>query len=246
MIRIGTAGWSLPKEWQDRFPQGGTHLHRYAGRFKAVEIDRTLKKTPRPTTFARWAESVPSDFRFSVKVPRRITHDRRLVDVVSELDEFLEIVGRLGDRLGPLLVQLPPRPGVRPHRRRGVPRPATCAARRARHARGTHESWFIREAEELLADRQVARVAADPPRASADGAPGGARTLAYFRLHGQPRTYYSAYRDGGLERWARAVHEVAKADGTESVWCIFDNTAAGEATGEALALQNMLGDAGGG
>ena len=60
MIRVGTAGWSLPGKWQDRFPEGPTHLHRYGGVLNAVEINTTFRKTPRASTFARWAERVPS------------------------------------------------------------------------------------------------------------------------------------------------------------------------------------------
>src|SRR4051794_4940689 len=107
-VRIGCAGWSIPKEYGDRFPAEGTHLERYAARFPAVEINSSFYKPHRPTTYARWAESVPEDFRFSVKVPKLATHERRLADVGDVLDRFLAEAPGLGDRLGPLLVQLPP------------------------------------------------------------------------------------------------------------------------------------------
>ena len=106
--RVGCAGWSLPKEHSDRFPGEGTHLARYAARFPAVEINSSFYRPHRPTTYARWAASVPADFRFSVKVPKVATHERRLVDVNDVLDGFLAEATQLGDRLGPLLVQLPP------------------------------------------------------------------------------------------------------------------------------------------
>lgn len=261
MIRIGTAGWSLPSRWQDRFPEGDTHLHRYAGVLGAVEIDRTFRKTPRPSTFARWADSVPGDFRFSVKLPREITHDRRLEEAEEPLEEFLEPVAELGDRLGPLLIQLPP----------SLAFEVDTAARFLEVLRGLrpgpdvleprHESWFIGEAGALLAEHRVARAAADPPRADDDGRPGGWGELAYFRLHGRPRTYYSAYRQGGdphlddaaaaggedgegpgaaagLDPWIARVRAAAETHG--EVWCVFDNTAAGEGTGDALAAVGRL------
>ena len=107
-VRIGCAGWSIPKGYGDRFPRKGTHLVRYAARFPAVEINSSFYRPHRPTTYARWAASVPEDFRFSVKAPKLPTHERRLVGVGDVLDSFLAEATRLGDRLGPLLVQLPP------------------------------------------------------------------------------------------------------------------------------------------
>ena len=101
-------GWSIPREHADRFPEEGTHLARYAGRFPAVEINSSFYKPHRPATYARWAASVPADFRFSVKVPKLATHERRLVDADDVLDGFLAEATQLGDKLGPLLVQLPP------------------------------------------------------------------------------------------------------------------------------------------
>ena len=88
-VRIGIAGWSLPKEHSGRFPEEGTHLERYAARFPAVEINSSFYKPHRPTTYARWAASVPQGFRFSVKAPKLATHERRLVDVGDVLDSFL-------------------------------------------------------------------------------------------------------------------------------------------------------------
>lgn len=255
MIRVGTAGWSLPTEWQPRFPEGETHLHRYSRVLGCVEINRTFEKSPRPSTFSRWAESVPGDFRFSVKVPREVTHERRLEDAREPLEELLETCGELGDRLGPLLVQLPPSLEFRP----GVARSFLATLRTLREGPDAleprHESWFTTEARDLLSEHGVARVAADPPRAEADGRPAGDSRLAYFRLHGRPRTYYSPYRedaedryadgnaDGpGLGGWADRIRSAAEEAG--EVWCIFDNTAAGEGTADALAMRELLDDGG--
>ncbi len=101
-----------------------------------------------------------------------------------------------------------------------------------------HASWFDPQVDAFLARARIARVAADPPRAETDGMPGGSDELAYFRLHGQPRTYYSAYRARGLEVWAARIRTVAAR--VPETWCVFDNTAAGEGTGDALALRDIM------
>src|SRR6476620_454030 len=95
--RIGCARWALPKPYQSAFPAEGTHLERYASRFTAVEINSSFYRPHSPATYARWAASVPTDFRFSVKVPRAITHDQRLVATDVLLDVFLSEVTALGD-----------------------------------------------------------------------------------------------------------------------------------------------------
>src|SRR5258708_2979797 len=99
-LRVGCAGWSIPKKQAHHFPGAGSHLERYAGRFNAVEINSSFYRPHRPTTYARWADSVPAGFRFAVKVPREITHERRLVDAAEGLDRFLAEACALGDRLG--------------------------------------------------------------------------------------------------------------------------------------------------
>lgn len=98
-----------------------------------------------------------------------------------------------------------------------------------------HPSWFGGEAEGLLRESRVARVAADPAVVPDARVPGGWTGLSYWRLHGSPRIYHSAYSEGDLMRLA---DEVAGVEG--EAWCIFDNTAAGAATGQALDLVARL------
>src|SRR5690242_14468228 len=105
---IGTAGWSLPREEQPHFPAEGTHLQRYAAVLPAVEINSSFYRPHRESTYARWAASVPASFRFAVKIPRAITHERKLADAADALDAFLPGPAALGAALGCLLVQLPP------------------------------------------------------------------------------------------------------------------------------------------
>jgi uncharacterized protein YecE (DUF72 family) len=104
-LHVGCAGWSIPREYAEHFPAEGTHLECYAQRLPAVEINSSFYRPHRPETYARWAASVPDTFRFAVKVPKEMTHTRRLRDIAEPLDRFLSEVAALGPTLGPLLVK---------------------------------------------------------------------------------------------------------------------------------------------
>jgi uncharacterized protein YecE (DUF72 family) len=107
-IRIGTAGWSLPRALAEDFPGAGSHLERYARRMNAVEVNTSFYRPHKRAIWERWAAATPEDFRFSVKTPRLLTHDQRLMNPDAALDVFAEQVAGLGDKLSVLLVQLPP------------------------------------------------------------------------------------------------------------------------------------------
>ena len=230
-------GWSLPKEHRSRFPAEGTHLARYAARFPAVEINSSFYRSHRPATYSRWAESVPADFVFSVKVPRLISHERRLVGASDALDDFLTEVTQLGEKLGALLVQLPPTLSFS----------AEIAERffgsiRDRYEGNValeprHASWFEPPLERLFEQYRVARVAADPAVVPAAAEPGGWDGFVYYRLHGSPRVYYSAYSEKELEALATKLTQPTR---SAAVWCIFDNTAVGAATVNAFDLLARL------
>lgn len=239
-VRIGCAGWSLPRPLWPAFAQAGTHLQRYAARLNAVEINSSFYRPHQPRTYARWADSVPADFRFSVKLPRAITHQQRLAGCNELLDDFLAQAGALGERLGCLLVQLPP----------SLAFDAAIAqeflrALRQRHGgpvalEPRHASWFSGPADRLLADCQVGRVLADPVVHEAGRRPGGHAGLLYVRLHGSPKMYYSAYDRAALDALKARLARAAAAQA--SVWCIFDNTAEGAAVENALyTLQGLQG-----
>ena len=233
MLRIGTAGWTLPRAWQEGFPREGSHLQRYAAVFDGVEINSSFYRQHRRATYERWAASVPSHFRFAVKVPRAITHDQALVAADVMLEVFLEEVAGLGNKLGPLLVQLPPSQQFDAERAGEF-----FACLRTLHGGSVaceprHPTWFSQDANDLLAGFRVARVAADPACVPQAAAPGGWRGLVYYRLHGSPRMYYSAYSAETLAMIRE--HLDAAGEATERL-CMFDNTTLGAATGDALAL----------
>jgi uncharacterized protein YecE (DUF72 family) len=235
---VGTAGWSIPRAEQPRLPSGDSNLVRYASVLPAVEINSTFYRPHRAATFARWAASVPRPFRFSVKLPREITHDRRLLDSAGLLDEFLESVAPLRSRLGCLLVQLAPSLAFDSRVAR-----AFFKVLRQRFDRGValeprHASWFESRADRLMNEYRIARVAADPARSAMGGEPGGWPGLAYFRLHGSPRMYYSSYTDEYLEVLAGQLKDLRRR--RIPTWCVFDNTALGAALGNALSLSERL------
>ena len=235
---IGTAGWSIPRAEQRHFPAGVSLLTRYAKVLPAVEINSTFYRPHRAATFERWAASVPRSFRFSVKLPQTITHENGLTKSARLLDTFLADLAPLGTRLGCLLVQLPPSLAFDARVAR-----AFFTALRQRFDRGValeprHASWFEQRADNLLDELRIARVAADPSRAESGGDPGGWRGLAYFRLHGSPRMYYSSYEAEFLNALAIKLREARRR--RIPTWCIFDNTTLGAATGNARSLMHRL------
>ncbi|MFC4727265.1 DUF72 domain-containing protein [Coralloluteibacterium thermophilus] len=242
-IRIGCAGWSIPSSHARLFGPEGSHLARYATRFDVVEINSTFYRAHRPQTFERWAATVPPGFRFSVKMPRQITHEARLVGTGAALDAFFAQIAGLGPTLGGVLVQLPPSLALDPSvaarffgmLRRRYDGPVACEPR--------HASWFAPAAARLWERHAVTRVAADPPRpaAAADTAGPPAAGWRYRRWHGTPRIYYSRYDDAALRGLAAALQR--DADAGHAAWCILDNTAAGHSVDDAARLQAMLADA---
>jgi uncharacterized protein YecE (DUF72 family) len=228
----------MPRAEQRHFPPGESVLARYAQVLPAVEINSTFYRPHRAETFERWAASVPRSFRYSIKVPQTITHDLKLAGSAAPLKTFLASLEPLGMRLGCLLVQLPPSLAFDARVVR-----AFFTVLRRRFDRGValeprHASWLETRADQLLKEFEISRVAADPPRVDGAGEPGGWDGLAYFRLHGSPRTYYSSYEDDRLDPLANQLRTLQKR--RIPAWCIFDNTASGAATGNALSLVKRL------
>lgn len=236
-IRVGCAGWALDRAIQSRFPMGSSHLQRYAAIFPCVEINSSFYRPHMPSTYRRWAESVPKGFRFSAKVPKEITHVRKLRGFDEPLDRFLSEVVLLGDKLGPLLIQLPPSARFDAD----VAGPFLEAFRSrfggALALEPRHPTWFAPAPDSLLRDHRIARAAADPAAVPEAAVPGGWPGLVYRRLHGSPEMYRSDYPAERLQGYA----EVLAAEGRKSeAWCIFDNTALGRAIPNALDLVSRL------
>jgi uncharacterized protein YecE (DUF72 family) len=234
---IGCAGWSISSVVQDTFPHTGSHLERYAAVLPAVEINTSFYRPHKPETYARWRDSVPDDFRFSVKMPRAITHHARLREVDALLARFIEEAGHLGGKLGCILVQLSPSLTFDAVHASAFFALLRRASNTAIVCEPRHSSWFDEEAVALLGEFGIARVVADPlpvPQAS----PAIMLDIVYVRLHGSPRIYHSRYEQTYLDHLALECAQHLQAGRT--VWCVFDNTASGAALPNALSLLNRF------
>ena len=232
---IGSAGWNIPRIHRTRFDPDGPQLTRYASRLNAAEINSSFYRPHARSTYERWADAVPAGFRFAVKVPKAITHDRGLTRARQPLISFLDEVAGLGPKLGPMLVQLPPSFAFEPRRvmrffdllRTLHDGPVVCEPR--------HATWTSPAATRALNTFRIARVAADPPRAPGLDTPDGWTGIVYYRWHGSPRPYFSPYEPAALDALAGAI-----AARTVDTWCIFDNTGSGSAAVNALDLAARL------
>ena len=235
-MHVAIAGWSIRKEHTALFATDGTHLQRYASRFDAVEINSSFYQSHQRQTYERWAKSVPAKFRFAVKAPKLLTHDYGLEETGEPLAQFVDEIGGLGKKLGAVLVQLPPGLAYEPRtvetffarlraRYRG---PLVCEPR--------HPTWFSGAADRRLEAHGVGRVGADPPCAEDGSLPAASMRVIYYRLHGSPQMYYSSYTPEYLDRLAARLTTGPRVP----VWCVFDNTARGAATLNAIDLLERL------
>ena len=235
-IRVGTAGWSIPRAATSRFDLTGTHLERYSRRFDCAEINSSFHRPHAATTYANWRASTPPAFRFAVKIPRAITHDLKLRGAREPFIAFLTQTDGLAEKRGPLLLQLPPSlifdgPVVTRFLnmvRRVYAGPIVCEPR--------HATWFAPPIDALLSRYRISRVAADPPPVPDATVPAGWSRMAYFRLHGSPRTYWSRYDDNAIATLAGILDRMTSAQ----VWCVFDNTASGAAIENAWQLRERV------
>jgi uncharacterized protein YecE (DUF72 family) len=234
-LRIGTAGWNIPSRYKQDIPDGGSHLERYAGYLNAVEINSSFYRPHQRRTYERWAGATPDGFRFSVKMPKTISHEHRLKDSEPLLERFLDEACGLGDKLGVMLLQLPPKFSF-DERVAGEffesvkARTKIPVALEPRHA-----SWFTPQVNDWLAEQKIARVSADPAPMQDAGEPGGWQRLVYYRWHGSPKIYYSDYEPDALGSLKGRL-DTSRSRGAET-WCIFDNTALGAALGNALSIK---------
>lgn len=223
------------------FGDAASGLERYATRFDAVEINSSFYRPHRRETYERWAGVVPADFRFAVKIPRTVSHEARLVGTGSVLDAFLGQAQGLGSKLGCLLLQLPSSLDF------DARVAATFFAVLRRRWAGAiaceprHAGWFDAAADTLLDRHRITRVGADPALLDQARHSSGACAVRYWRWHGAPRRYYSAYDDGALRKMAAEVLRDTP-DGSEA-WVVFDNTAHGHAVPNALRFGEIASQA---
>jgi uncharacterized protein YecE (DUF72 family) len=246
MIRTGTAGWSIPAASQPLFHHEGSHLTRYARHFSCAEVNSSFYRSHSASTYASWAAQTPERFRFAVKLPQSITHDRRLRRARPALEHFLQEVAGLEHRLSVLLVQLPPSLSFESRTVGNFFELFRALHSGAIVCEPRHASWFDATAEQVLMDWHICRAAADPAKhAGAEtcgGWPGDAQdardAVRYYRWHGSPRMYWSTYPSTWIaQQGALALAQPVQCE----QWFVFDNTAGGGAIANAWEFQACTG-----
>jgi uncharacterized protein YecE (DUF72 family) len=231
-VRAGTSGWSYD-EWKGSFyPEtlkSKERLHYYAEHFSTVEVNNTFYRMPRPDVLDTWAAEVPPDFEFVLKASRRISHDQRLAGVEDNVDFLLRNAARLGPRLGPILVQLPPSLKKDVPRLRaalGLFEPPVRVAVEFRHP-----SWYDDETWDALRDFDAVWCVADtgaaddPPFVSTAG-------WGYLRLR------RGDYSDDDLQAWAAIVRDQP----WEEAFVFFKHEEAGTAPRLATRFLELTGE----
>ena len=237
-IWIGTSGWSY-SHWRGPFypqdlPESGW-LDFYAGRFGATEINNTFYQLPAAETLAHWRDTVPQGFRFAVKGSRYITHMKKLKDPQDSVPRFLERVDILGDKLGPVLFQLPPNWRFNPDRLSAFLHALPGGYRYTLELRDP--SWLDDRAYEILAEHGAAfcifhlEGQLTPLQVTAD--------FAYVRLHGPDGAYQGSYSEEELAGWAETLEGWSRKG--RDVYCFFDNDEAGYAAANAARLAELTG-----
>jgi uncharacterized protein YecE (DUF72 family) len=235
---IGTSGWHYD-HWEGPFyPEGtaaGRRLAYYSQRLDTVELNNSFYQLPKRETLEQWRETTPEGFAFAVKASRYITHMKKLKDPDEPLANFLEPVSVLGDKLGPVLFQLPPNWRVNHRRLEDFLRALPEGGRYVMEFRD--ESWFDGRVLELLRAHNVAFCIYDiagrgsPKEVTAD--------FAYVRLHGPAEeAYQGSYSPRQLSGWAGALSAWLRRG--RDAYCYFDNDQAGYAAQNALRLAEML------
>lgn len=237
-IHIGTSGWHYG-HWKGPFyPENHPNeefLEFYQCHFHTVEINNSFYQLPKKETLKMWRNAVPSGFIFSVKGSRYITHMKKLKDPKESVFAFLKRVEVLGDKLGPILFQLPPRWKFNPDRLKSFLEVLPEKFQYAFEFRDT--SWFEEETLRILEQYGAAFCIYEfagtlsPKHVTAD--------FIYIRLHGpKEKAYKGQYETRVLSGWAGAFSAWTRQK--KEIFCYFDNDEAGYAAQDALRLQTMI------
>lgn len=236
-LRIGCSGWQY-RHWRGSFyppdlPQA-QWLEHYALAFDSVELNNSFYRLPSADAFAAWARRVPAGFRFAVKASRYLTHLRRLREPEEPLRRLWSAASALGDRLGPVLYQLPPRWGRdRPRLEAFL---AALPGGRLQAVEFRDPTWYHAEIDHLLADRGIARCIHDMPGSRSPLEPVG--PFVYLRLHGAGERYGGRYPDAELERWADRLRGWAELG--HDAYVYLNNDVGGHAPRDADRLRRNL------
>jgi len=234
---IGTSGWHYD-HWRQRFyPQKlrkPEWLDFYARHFSTVELNNSFYRLPSEAAFANWRDASPPDFSFAVKVSRFITHIKRLKGVEEPVETFLTRAKILGEKLGPLLYQLPPNMHRNDERLESFLAVLPQGLKHVVEFR--HESWLDEGVFEILRRYNTGLCVFDMPSlrcplvATAD--------FAYIRFHGSEGLYYSCYSDEELAGWAKRLADLAA--NLKAMYIYFNNDAEAFAVRNAITLREYL------
>ncbi len=236
---IGTAGWNIPTHLKDRFLRLGTHLEKYSEKLNCVEINSSFYRNHSAATYSKWRSLAPEGFLFSVKLLKYFTHERRLAENGQVLKSCLNNIFALEDKLGALLVQLPPSLVYEEKVTTAFFKKLSQYCKVPVVLEPRHASWASNEIWNLLEPMNVHKVMADPEPCKMTRAQQAAlkNRIRYYRLHGRPKMYKSSYEASDLERLSHVV--LKQAPTTFQTWVIFDNSAHGHATQNALDLRRI-------
>ena len=237
-VLIGTSGY-VYRDWRRRFypPDlpARDWLPFYAARFRTVELNSPFYRLPRAATFRAWARAVPPDFVFAVKASRFLTHIKRLRDPGPPLTVFLQRARGLGDRRGPILLQLPARFHVSLERLDGL----LAALRRRKVGRVVlevrHASWLVDDVFERLARANVALCLHDWKEQPVTGPV--TADFVYVRRHGTRRRYGGSYTERMLAADAGLIR-AWRAEGRD-VYVYFNNDGRAAAVRNAIRLSQL-------
>jgi uncharacterized protein YecE (DUF72 family) len=238
-IRIGTSGWEYD-HWRGIFyprelPKS-RWLEFYAERFDTVELNNSFYRLPAAETFAAWRRRVPAAFVMAVKASRYLTHLKRLRDPAEPVERFWSRARRLGERLGPVLYQLPPRWNRNLDRLEEFL--ASVPPRRPQAFEFRDPSWYHADTYALLERRAAALCLHDMRGSASPTEPVG--PFVYVRFHGSVGRYHGSYAPEALEAWADRIAGWVE-DG-RPVWAYFNNDPEGQALRDAERLRTMLGE----
>ncbi len=240
-IIIGTSGWQY-KDWHGRFYPAGMAstqwLEHYADNFQTVEVNNAFYRLPEVDTFRRWRDAVPDDFIMSVKASRYLTHVRRLRDPKEPVHRLMSRARHLGDKLGPILLQLPP------NFRADLP----ILERTLRHfPSGTrvafeprHESWFTPSLSTLLLEYNAALCLSDA--CGPQGPLWRTANWGYLRMHEGRARPHPCYGRTALRSWANRLADLW--NDSEDVFVYFNNDHGGCAVRDAHRFSSATRNAG--
>ncbi|HUR95905.1 MAG TPA: DUF72 domain-containing protein [Gemmatimonadales bacterium] len=237
-IWIGTSGY-VYRHWRGGvfYPAGlraRAELAWYADRFRTVELNNPFYRLPSSATFARWRDETPQDFTFAVKASRFISHVKRLRDTAEPLALLLEQSSALGDKLGPILVQLPPQFHLDLPRLSDFLGSLPDGYQWVLEVR--HPSWQVSEVYEALGRRSVALCVPVGGRIQPDLVTTAPFTYIRFHAGAEPG---GRFADDQLEPWAARIRALSRSG--KQVYAYFNNDWEGHAVGDAARLRARLG-----